>query len=481
MIAFPDPPNSDARVRQVIEAARQSPNTFVEYVIGVTQGIVHRAIQNHMTDNDLCYMEFHRGMGKTVQMSARCAYEIGRNPDIRINYVQQNIDESRKTVSATRAVIESPRFKQVFPDITPDKRAWGNESFLVQRRLVDRSQTMTARGIIGRAGGRSDILAADDVCDEANAILKPAEREKVKGAWENTWLPTMDFTGGKRAREWKVGTPWHVDDITAKWRKDHGEDGTLLRMPIRGDESPWSEGFPPDRVRFWREKLGPVAFGRAYLLEPVSAEMLIFRREWLEAALYDEIPDDVMKNSRVVSVADMAYSDKAQADYSVFVVARECLFTGALYVVDMLRGKWEFPDFKRRMIAMGRDHDVERCNAEANGPQKGIVQQLNRDAPFPVIGIDRDRDKVTRAIGVQAAVESGRLRLPRDPSSKAPAVSERFSALFDEMVVFPAGEHDDCVDCAIDLLAKTGKSTGGYNVITIGQDKGVSSYYGGRM
>ncbi|QDP54711.1 MAG: putative terminase large subunit [Prokaryotic dsDNA virus sp.] len=458
----------------VLALCRASPIWFCTYVIGFSQAKLHKRLNGHLSEFDNCYIELPRGHGKTSQMAARCAWEIGRNPNVRIKYIQQSDRDASKTTALVKNIIESPKFQAVFPNITPVKDFWGNTDFKVHCDSWQRDSTMEAKGIFGRAGGRADILIADDICDLRNSVQQPSLREQVKDFWNNNWLPMRDFTAGKEPKTWKIGTCYHVDDITADWRKQHQDDGGLLRIPVDGFDSPWPEEITPELLQEIRDEIGPVAYGRAYELLPISAETMIFSGDWLNSSSYD--PSTRPENGEMVAAFDFAFSESRSGgdpDYSVCLIAW-LGFDNHLYLVDMLRVRATFPDFSRRALGLCHHHGVVRAIGEANGPQKGLVQQMNEASRFPIMPAKRTTDKVTRAAARQAFVEGGRLHFPSNKSIILPA----FEPLFDEMTTFPIAAHDDTVDACIDLMDLASKSKPPPKPNRIERATGLSRVYG---
>jgi predicted phage terminase large subunit-like protein len=448
----------------LLELARKSPSAFVSYVLGHEQAKVHRAAQNHWTRFDNSYTELHRGIGKTTQLAARVAYEIGKNREIRIKYVQQSVDEAKKTTQMIRDVIDSPRYAAVFPDVVPDPDRWSGASFKVKTKKFTRDPTVEANGIFGRAGGRADLLIADDICDWRNAIRSPTDRASVKDSWRTNWLPMRDYSDGKKPKTLCVGTCYHVDDVTADWRRFHEERGTLLRVPIVDFRSPWAAAFPPELLREIREELGPIAYGRAYELRPVSSETIVFPADWIDPAFYEEsvgIPDWPSRNGRMAATFDFAFTAKKQdndPDYSVGLygwLSRD----GHVWLRDIIRLRTTFPDFSRLAIERGVELNVSESRAEGNGPQLGLAQRMNEDAPFPVVSVERTKDKITRAAEEQSFVESGRFHIPAVRDRNGILVpTKKFSVLYDEMTTFPASGHDDTVDASLDMMTLAGRS-----------------------
>ena len=453
----------------LIEGCRQSPNLFASFVMGFEQGDIHKQMQRFLTNNNNCYIEYPRGHGKTAQMSLRVAWEVGRDPTVRIKYVQQSDVEAKKTTGLIKSIIEGDAFKAVFPEIEPDMDNWCKADFKVKQKTWQRDATVEAKPIFGRAGGRADILIADDVCDLRNAIQQAALREQVKEFWNTNWLPMRDFAKDQSPRTWKVGTCYHADDITADWRRLHDESG-LLRLPVVDFVSPWTEVVKEEELRDIRKEIGPFAFARSYELKPVTSELIVFDAEWIRDSLYSTIPDWERDNGIMVAALDFAFTEKkidGDPDWSVCIIAWKDR-KGGLWLKDIIRQRSTFPDFARKASKAMIAAKVDQAVAEANGPQLGLVQQLQLDCPnVPIRPLNRDKDKITRASERQGYVESGRLHMPSQDGS----VRSDFRVVFDEMTTFPVGGHDDTVDAVIDLIELTAKMSAPLEATKIGNQK----------
>jgi predicted phage terminase large subunit-like protein len=114
-----------------------------------------------------------------------------------------------------------------------------------------------------------------------------------------------------------------------------------------------------------------------------------------------------------------------------------------------LRVQATFPEFVRRAVDACERLSVSLILAEGNGPQAGLCQQLQQTTRIPVRRLTRVKDKVTRASEAQPMVEQGRLRLRCRADGRLESTQE---PIRDEMVAFPAAEHDDTVDAVVDLL-----------------------------
>lgn len=432
---------------------REASHWFCPYLLGVENGRLHDELQFMLDEATDCYVELPRGHGKTSNMAARVAWEIGRNPEIRVKIVASTDDEAAKTVTMIRKLIESEEYRKVFPSIEPDGHStWGNTAFTVKRARLIRDPTVEAVSVFGRAGGRSDLLIADDVCDLRNAVQQPSLREQVKESWKTIWMPTLDRSS-PRPRIWKFGTPYHVADITAEWRSYHSERGGLFRRPVRGYEGPWPEVFTSDMLEDLREKLGPIAYARSYELSPVSSDQLVFDHWWLDRAFYEgNVPEFVRATGQSIAATDFAFSDKTvkkgDPDYSVLVTGYRSM-DGYCYVDRVVRARVPFPEWLRICARECRSSNVSVLMAEGNGPQAGLVQQLSMACETAsVVPLVRTKDKLSRASEKQSFVETGRLRLRGDRGK----VCREHAPLYEEMTTFPAGDHDDTVDAVVDLM-----------------------------
>jgi predicted phage terminase large subunit-like protein len=170
----------------------------------------------------------------------------------------------------------------------------------------------------------------------------------------------------------------------------------------------------------------------------------IFKNEWWQ--YYTVAPRTEWR----AIYADTAQKTGQQNDYSVL----ECwgrTYTGQAVLLDMLRGKWEAPELLVHARAFWAKHSV----TESAGPLRkmaiedkvsgtGLIQTLKREG-IPVIAIQRDRDKITRAYDAAPMVEAGNVMLPRS----APWLSD----LLAEASSFPNGAHDDILDPMMDAIS----------------------------
>jgi predicted phage terminase large subunit-like protein len=469
-----------------ITACKMEPSWCQQWV----SGMPNAALQNHLQwfwsspEGLDSYVELPRGHTKTSTLVQRLAWEIGSDPDIRIKYVGVNDEEANKTSAQLIEVLKTDRFSEVFPGVVEPGRQLGVERFKVARtRKGMRDWTFEPVSVMGNAGGRADLLVFDDVCNLKNAVMQPAMRKQVIDYVNSNWMPIRDWSnesvGRRPPRTWRIGTPYHVSDITATWRERHGRSGTMFRRPVVDFRSPWPEVFTPALLRSIRDDMGPIAYARAYELLPVSSDVLIFQPEWIQRALWTEMPDHVRLSGTRIAAVDFAFTEKRDKgdapDWSVLLIGRRSM-DGHLWVERMVRRRTTFPEFVRLTASHCKAMGVRTIIAERSGAMRGLVQALRMAVDIPVTELERTKDKVTRACEVQHFVESGRFRVAGTNSGGKLEPVPELAHLVEEMSAFPAGDNDDCVDVSVDLMNAAinavGYSGGKFRPSSVPADRG---------
>lgn len=132
-------------------------------------------------------------------------------------------------------------------------------------------------------------------------------------------------------------------------------------------------------------------------------------------------------------------------DWSVCITA--VLRDKKLYIIDVWRGRVEFPELRDKAIELARLHGAGTLLIEDKASGQQLIQTLRganlRGVPEP-IAINPEGDKVSRAIGVSSMVEAGQVFLP--------AEGHWLGEFKSEVLSFPSGKYDDQVDALSQLL-----------------------------
>jgi predicted phage terminase large subunit-like protein len=261
---------------------------------------------------------------------------------------------------------------------------------------------------------------------------------------EYTWrviLPALR-EGGKPGPLWITTTPrgknWIWERFAAKPGENdeqrrrresryglihaHTRDNMFLSTDIVGDlEEDYGVGW------FARQELAG---------EFCDPEGTLFRREWFK------IVDRAPEFARTYRGWDLAVSTKTTADYTVGVkigvTAEE-----DLYLLDVVRGRWEWPDAKRVVVQCAQsDGPSTTICVESVAFQLAAVQELRRESAlsqFVTQDVKAERDKLSYALPVASKAQAGKVYIVRGSWN---------AAYLDEISQFTGDgkTHDDQVD-----------------------------------
>jgi predicted phage terminase large subunit-like protein len=210
----------------------------------------------------------------------------------------------------------------------------------------------------------------------------------------------------------------------------------------------WPERFSLDELKR-RERLNPREFASLYQQSPYILGGNIIRTEWWQKYPADLAPENFQT---LIITADTAFKKTETADYSVAVVAGIDR-NGDIYIVSIMRGKYDFPELKQRLIQLNnrwRGKGLRAMYIEDKASGQSLLQELKRESGMSVIPYKVNTDKVARVNSILPLIQGGRVFIPEE--------ADWLDAFIDESVSFPNGNHDDQVDAttmAIDVLSRT--------------------------
>ena len=294
-------------------------------------------------------------------------------------------------------------------------------------------------GVTGQGG---NLIIIDDPVKSREEAESPTYRERCWDWYTDDLYTRLEPNGSIIL----IQTRWHEDDLAGRLLQQAAQGGEaweVVNLPALADDNDPLGRAPgaalcPERydvpaLERIRGVLGTYSFEALYQQRPRPAEGALFKRQWFKVV--ERAPDGL----RWVRYWDLAASTKSQADYtaSAAVALAE---DGTLYIRDMLRGRWEWPD-AYNVIA----NTMQAERGVTHGIEKALhglaaVQQLQRDPRLVSIGfrgVDVDRDKYSRALTWASRAETGKVALVQ---------GGWIGAFLDEVCAFPLGAHDDQVD-----------------------------------
>jgi predicted phage terminase large subunit-like protein len=294
----------------------------------------------------------------------------------------------------------------------------------------------------GRLPSQIVILTRWHPDDLAGRLMETQDWKE--GMWMHLDYPAIKKVGGKKVsrRNLAKDHPMYVES---------GELSNLAPAKRYVSEETevalWPERFPLEELRR-RERLNPRDFASLYQQKPYIEGGNILKSEW-----WRYYPEDLnpKKFQTLIIAADTAFKKTETADYSVAVVAGLSQ-DGDIYVVDVHRGRWDFPELRQRLIsinAVWRGSGLRAIYIEDKASGQSIIQDLRRESGMAVVPYKVQSDKVSRVNSITPMIQGGRVYLPQS----APWLD----TFVDECVSFPSGRHDDQVDAlsmAVDILSR---------------------------
>jgi predicted phage terminase large subunit-like protein len=412
------------------------------------------------------------------------------NPRARFLHLSGSDSLASLNSSTARDIISSDQFQQLWPlKIADDAKAKKRWNVLVDGQIAGGVYATSLGGQITgfRAGhmaeGFQGAIIVDDPIKPEDAFSKTkldaANRKlltTVKSRKANPSTPIIiimqriaenDPVGfiekGNMGPGWSfVRIPAVIDETYVKTIKEEYRS-TVMREPQAEDGrfSYWQYKEPIDQLLALERgegsdqsgaRISRHVFNSQYQQSPVQLGGNIIKGAYF--CRYAQIPK--IKYRKIF--ADTAQKTKEANDYSVF----ECWGLGEdgkIYLLDMIRGKWEAPELKKRAISFWQKHknadvyDVEKFGhlrempVEDKSSGTGLIQELKLLNNIPVKAIERVKDKLTRIMDVLSYLEAGLVCVPAD----APYTND-FIAECESFTADDSHDHDDQIDPMVDAI-----------------------------
>lgn len=386
---------------------------------------------------------------------------LGRNPDKRIIACSYTAALAYRFSRRARNILASPQWP--WPEIQPA----GDAAAVSAWDIAGKRGGYVAAGVGGSITGMgADILLIDDPVRNAQDADSIVVRDRTWDWYLSTAVTRLEPNGSVVL----IGTRWHEDDLIGRALAEAPGEWTLLNLAaIAEDEndalgrSPgealWPEQWPVDALEERRVAVGERAWSALYQQRPAPAGGSVFHRDWWQRYELSEMP--VMDT--VLVVCDSAFKDGVASDYSVFATWGRGRDDGRFYLIDIHRGKWQFPDlivaghtavtaararFPMVTVSLIVEDKASGQSAIQVWKRPYIVSPESRLPALPVVPhkISAGESKTARAEGVSGYVRGGMVSIP----TYAPWLD----AWLGEHNSFPQGAHDDMVDTTSMALAR---------------------------
>lgn len=284
-------------------------------------------------------------------------------------------------------------------------------------------------------GNPANLIIIDDPINGREEALSKNIRDKIWDWWDT------DITSRLQDRTSIIFTMtrWHEDDLAGRLLKIEKDDWIVVELPAlaedndilgrKKDDALW-EGVQSKERLLKLKKDRPLMFQALYQQKPSLEEGNIFKTDYWK--FYDKPPKKFIK---IIQSWDTAYKTKEINDYSVGLTIGQA--QDGYYILDMFRGKLEYPDLKKALINCAAQYKPTAILIEDCASGQSLVQDLKKTI-LPIKPIKADKAKEVRAHTIMDLIKTGKVFLP----------SGRIwiADFLEETMTFPNGAHDDIVD-----------------------------------
>lgn len=414
-------------------------------------------------------------MGKSQMISIYYpAWYLGLHPDHKVIVASHTSDLAVVMARKVRNLIASAEYKAIFPgtSIASDAKAAGQWN-------TTKGGEYFAIGVGGALAGRgAHLIIADD----------PLSEQDIKAGNTNSLDTTYEwFSAGLRTRLMPEGkicvlhTRWHQRDLIGRLIKDSASnDGgdkyetfefpAILNEGTENEKSIWPEQWSLEALQQTRASMHHIMWQwyAQYQQNPTAAEAAIIKRDWIRW-WKEERPPQI---DFIVQAFDTALTTKNRSDFSVChtwgVFTSEQDNSSNVILLNKIKGKYEFPELKAMAHEQYEEWEPDSVIVEAKASGQPLIDEMRRSGIFVQdFSPGKGQDKIARLNAVADMFASGHVWFPE--TSWAAATVE-------EILAFPAGEHDDEVDTMTLALQRIRKG----GLLRLSTDKEDNPFYAPR-
>lgn len=473
---------------QILQAQKFQGNWHFSLLCYKVEQIINGELQNVI-------FNITPGSGKTEVFSIHTpVYGMIKSPKVRNLNLSFSDSLVKDNGIRTREIIGSDEFQELWP-CKMTKASGGDITALNNKEKAWLTLTSRAIGgqVTGKRGGYMEVpgkpwsftgmLTLDDP-DKPKDMFSPVKRKAAHTLLKNT----------VRSRRMTDRTPCvvvqqrlHVNDST--WFLMNGGMGgmqfeqviipALVTEDYRESLPDWlKEEFDRDvlssepvyidgvaHYSFWPAKESAKSllalreadlytFESQYQQKPIALGGNAFKSEWFQ--YYGEGENADMPTPErfeyLFTTADTAQKVEEINDYSVFILWGK--YKDRVYFIDGIRGKWEAPDLEKMALAFYKEcflkakqmkASLRKIYIEDKASGTGLIQSIKKKLPIDITPVQRDTDKVTRAMDAAPIMKAGRVVFPVNHAMLTEMEAELVGFTYDD-----SHPHDDIVDNVVD-------------------------------
>jgi len=406
-----------ATLEQIRHAAESDLVTFIKLVAPEqVLGQCHEDVCNWWTREGAKSHQlllFPRDHGKSRLIAYRVAWELTKNPTLRILYISATANLAEKQLGFVKGILTSDTFRRYWPDhvhADEGKRTrWTNSEIMLDHPLRKKENVRDPSIFTGGlttslTGLHCDIAVLDDVVVYENAYTGEG-RNKVKSQYS-----LLSSIEGAEAKEWVVGTRYHpadlyndllqmTEDLYDDKGEKIGEDNIyeIFEKPVedRGDgtgQMLWPRSQRKDGkwfgfdMKILAKKRGQYLdkgqFRAQYYNDPSDPDNVPVSSDKFQYYEQKHVREDngylFYKDRRLnlFAAVDFAFSLGKRADYTAIVVIG-IDSENNIYVLDIDRFRTDrISDYFEHILHLSNKWSFRKLRAETTVAQMAIVKQL---------------------------------------------------------------------------------------------------------
>lgn len=421
--------------------ARRSLQTFTEYVRpGWHAANVHRQIcaqlervQRREVDRLIITVPPQHGKS-TASSKAFPAWLLGLDPREDVALVSATESLATEFGREVRNTIAGRECRNVFPDLelAEDSQAAG-------RWHTKQGGSFLSIGIGGQFFGRGATTAIiDDPFSTWEDAQSEAERARVASWYDGTLYNRVRPGGAIVLIQHRL----HEADLVGVilQRAEFGGDKWEV-VNLKASPDLWPERYTAEALERIRLNTHPLKWSALYLQNPIPDDGIFFKREWLPLVQPSQIP----AGAHFYTSGDFAVTDDGGdcTEIGTHAYAGGVVYLGA----DGWSGRTTADLWIEELITQAERHKSFAFFGEGGVIRRSIEpfltrRMIDRVSFVPCEWITRSKDKASCARSLQGMAALGKVRIVDTSYGRE---------LLTQLLKFPAGQHDDKVDMAVNF------------------------------